>query len=78
MKNDLDNLLPFPPMNKDGYLFYYDECLYSVIEATNFVKYFKSSPLESRTSSGYLKRMSPVLSNITEFSNPVLMKVQLK
>jgi hypothetical protein len=78
LKNDLDNLLPFPPMNKDGYLFYYDECLYSVIEATDFVKYFKSSPLESRISSGYLRSMSPVLSNITEFSNPVLMKVQLK
>ncbi len=78
LKNDLDNLIPFPPMNKDGYLFYYDGCLYSVIEAIDFVKYFKSRHSEAKSSSRYLRSMDPVLSNITEFSNPVLMKVHLK
>lgn len=78
LKNDLDNLIPFPPMNKDGYLFYYDGCLYSVIETIDFVKYFKSGHTKAKSSSRYLRTMDPVLSNITEFSNPVLMKVHLK
>jgi len=78
LKNDLDNLIPFPPMNKDGYLFFYDGCLYSVIEANNFVKYIKADDTKAGSSSKYLRTMAPVLSNITEFSNPVLIKVHLK
>lgn len=78
LKNNLDNLLPFPPMNKDGYLFYYEGCLYSVIEANDFARVYKSASSGIRSSSRYLKNMVPVFENITEFSNPVIMKVYLK
>lgn len=78
LKNNLDNLIPFPPMNKEGYLFYYNGCLYSVIEANDFARAFKSASSGIKSSSKYLKGMAPVLSNITEFSNPIIMKVFLK
>ena len=65
-------------MNKEGYLFYYNGCLYSVIEANDFARAFKSASSGIKSSSKYLKGMAPVLSNITEFSNPIIMKVFLK
>lgn len=78
LKNDLDNIFPFPPMNKDSYLFYYKGCLYSVIEASEFAKAYKSTSPEIRNSSEYLRDMAPVFSKITEFNNPIIMKVYLK
>jgi hypothetical protein len=78
LKNNLDNLVPFPPMNKEGYLFYYDGCLYSVIEANDFARAYKYASSGIKSSSKYLKNMVPVFSNITEFSNPIIMKVFLK
>lgn len=78
LKNNLDNIIPFPPMDKDGYLFYYEGCLYSVIEATDFVRIYKSASSEIRSSSKYLRNMAPLFSKITEFSNPIIMKVYLK
>ena len=78
LKNNLDNIIPFPPMNKDGYLFYYEGCLYSVIEASDFVRIYKSASSEIRSSSKYLRNMAPLFSKITEFSNPIIMKVYLK
>ena len=78
LRNNLDNIIPFPPMNKDGYLFYYEDCLYSVIEANDFVRIYKSASSEIRSSSKYLRNMAPLFSKITEFSNPIIMKVYLK
>lgn len=79
MKNDLDYLVPFPPMSKRaGKFFYYDECLYSVIEAKNFADAYNSASEEIKTSSDYLRKMAPVFSKINEFSNPVIIKVFLK
>jgi hypothetical protein len=78
LNNNLDNIIPFPPMNKDGYLFYYEGCLYSVIEANDFVRIYKSASSEIRSSSKYLRNMAPLFSKITEFSNPIIMKIYLK
>jgi hypothetical protein len=78
LENNLDNIIPFPPMNKDGYLFYYEGCLYSVIEANDFARVYKSTSSGIRSSSKYLKNMAPVYNNITGFSNPIIMKVYLK
>ncbi|MBE0674340.1 MAG: 6-bladed beta-propeller [Bacteroidales bacterium] len=79
MKNDLDHLVAFPPMSKRaGLFFYYDECLYSVIEAKDFADAYNSASVEIKTSSDYLRKMAPVFSKIDEFSNPVIMKVFLK
>jgi len=78
LRNDLDNIIAFPSINKSGNIFYYDKCLYSIIEAKDFLKAYKSASAETRNSTKYLKSMTPVLSTITEFSNPVIMKVYLK
>jgi len=79
MKNDLDYLVPFPPMRKQtGQFLYYEECLYSVIEAKDFTAVYNAASTEKRTSSEYLRKMAPVFSKIDEFSNPVIMKVYLK
>jgi hypothetical protein len=78
LKNNLDNMIPFPAMNKNGYLFYYEGCLYSVIEASDFAKVYRSTSTEIKSSSKYLKNMAPIFSKITEFSNPIIMKVYLK
>ena len=61
LRNDLDNLISFPPMNRDGYLFYYKDCLYSVIEAHDFASVYESRSNQIKNSSQYLKNMSPVL-----------------
>jgi hypothetical protein len=79
MKNDLDHLVPFPILRKSATRFiYYDECLYSVIEAKDFADAYNSAAEELKTSSDYLRKMEPALSEIDEFSNPVIMKVHLK
>lgn len=79
MKNDLDYLVPFPPMRKQtGQFLYHEEYLYSVIEAKDFVAAYNAASTEKRTSSEYLRKMEPLFSKIDEFSNPVIMKVYLK
>jgi hypothetical protein len=78
IKNDLDYLVDFPPMNRSGYLFYHDNCLYGVIEAMDFAKGYKSATTETKNATDYLRKMAPIFDSITEFSNPVIMKVYLK
>jgi hypothetical protein len=78
LKNDLDRLMPFTLINKNGYLSYYDGCLYSLIEANIFSGTYLSASESLKSSSQYLKRMSPVFSQINEFSNPIIIKVTLK
>jgi hypothetical protein len=78
LKNDLDNIIAFPPINTEGNLFYYDNCLYSIIEAKNFIGAYRLASERAKKSTKYLKTMAPVFNSITEFSNPVIMKVYLK
>ena len=78
IENDLDRIVAFPPMNKRGRITYYDECLYYNIEAIDFVNDYKSASDEIKNSSDYLKKMAPILSSITDFSNTIIMKVYLK
>ncbi|HSO26273.1 MAG TPA: 6-bladed beta-propeller [Methanobacteriaceae archaeon] len=78
VKNDLDNLVPFPPMNKKGYLYFYDGCLYSVIESKVFAEAYKNASFDSKRATGYLRNMAEIFSKINEFSNPIIMKVHLK
>jgi len=78
IKNDLDGIVPFAPMNESGYMFHYDNCLYSVLEAKVFFEAYKHAPERYRQASQYLREMAPSLSLVNEFSNPVLMKVYLK
>ena len=79
LKNNLDNIITFPLISKmNGDLFYYDNCLYSVIEAKDFVAAYQSASEKTKNSTKYLKTMASVFSAITEFSNPIIMKVYLK
>ncbi len=78
LRNDLDNLISFPPMNQSNFLYYYDGCLYGVIEATDFAEAYRKASGETKNSTEYLRTMAPALSKITEFSNPIIMKVSLK
>lgn len=79
LKNDLDFLVDFPAFNKSqGYIFYSGECLYSVLDAKYFMEAYNKTVEERKNSSEYLRDMKPVLSSVTEFSNPVIMKVHLK
>ena len=79
LKNDLDFLADFPVFSKsEGHLFYSDECLYSVLEATYFSEIYSKATEESKNSSEYLRNMRPVFDSVDEFSNPVIMKVYLK
>jgi len=77
LRNDLDNIMPFPPMNQNAYLFYYDGCLYSVIESTDFTEAYQKASEKTKNSTKYLKNMAPAFSKITEFSNPLIMKLYL-
>ena len=77
-RNDLDNLIPFTPMNNIGYLFYHKCCLYSIIEAKEFAKNYKKASETSIKSTKSIRNMSPLLDRIDEFSNPIIMKVYLK
>jgi len=78
LKNDLDHLIAFPPANKKGYIDYFNGCLYSIINAADFEEAYSSASERIKNSSAYLKSMHPVLSEIDENSNPVIMKVYLK
>jgi len=78
LKNDLDNIIAFPPMSENGDFFYYDNCFYSVIEAKDFANAYQSASVKVKNSTSYLKTMAPVFNSINEFSNPVIMKVYLK
>lgn len=78
LKNDIDKIVSFPPMNSLGKLFYYDECLYSIIEAKDFITGCNAATYETKNSTEYLRKMAPVFESITEFSNPIIMKVYLK
>lgn len=77
-RNDLDNLIPFTPMNSIGFLYYHDGCLYSIIEAKEFVMRYKNASEASKRGTKYLRNISNVLERIDEFSNPIIMKVYLK
>lgn len=79
LRNDLDKIIAFPAMSKsDGNLFYYNECLYSVVEASEFADAYHKASEKSKRSTKYLRDLSPVLSQVNEFSNPVIMKIYLK
>lgn len=78
LQNDLDQIIAFPAMDKTGYLYFYGNCLYSVIGAGDFTKAYKLAFNNNKRSSRYLKNMTPVFNQITEFSNPIIMKVHIK
>jgi hypothetical protein len=79
LKNDLDNLITFPLMSKTiGTIFYFDNCLFSLIESKEFAKAYKSVSVKTKRATKYLRDMAPIFDKIDEFSNPVLIKVYLK
>lgn len=78
LKNDLDNIVPFAPMDKDGYLHYYKDCLYSVIDSKEFISYYSRTPKRVKIASKYLRGMAPILSEIDEFDNPIIIKIYLE
>lgn len=78
LNNDIDSLIPFPFMNQIGYIFYFDGWLYSIVEAKDFEKYYKSASAKIKASMKSLNDMPSTYTEITEFSNPVIMKVYLK
>jgi hypothetical protein len=78
LKNDLDHLMDFPPMDWNTHLYYHDGCLYSAVYAKDFYRTYQLSTEGIRNSSKYLRTIAPALKNITEFSNPVIVKVFLK
>jgi len=78
LKNDLDDLLPFSPMNKNGYMTYKNNCLYSVIDAGEFAKVYKIKNLRRGITEGHNKKINPSLNEIDEFDNPVIIKLYLK
>jgi len=78
LKNDLDNLLPFTPMNGNGYMTYKNNCLYSVIEAGEFAEAYRKYFRRKSTPEDYITKMDSVLAEIDEFNNPVIIKLYLK
>jgi len=78
MGNDLDHLTSFPPMSKTGQFYYYNGCLYSIIEAKDFAEVYMGAPEEAKKSTDYLTRMEQAFSGIDELDNPLIMKVHLK
>jgi hypothetical protein len=77
-KNDLDGIVDFNPLNRQGKFIYYKECLYSILDAKSFNKAYQSASNKSKNSSEYLIKMVPILKSIDDFSNPIIMKVYLK
>jgi hypothetical protein len=77
-KNDLDGIVDFNPLNNEGKFHYYKECLYSIVEASDFKKAYQSVSNKSTNSSEYLTKMAPTFKSIDDFSNPIIMKVYLK
>jgi hypothetical protein len=78
MRNDLDHLTAFPPMSMTGQFYYYNGCLYSIIEAKDFAEVYMGAPEEAKKSTGYLTGMEQAFSGIDELDNPLIMKVHLK
>lgn len=78
LRNDLDKIIAFPPMNKNGNLNYSKGCLYSIIEANDFVMAYRKASEKTKSATKYLREMAPTFNKINEFSNPVIMKVYLK
>jgi len=78
LRNDIDRLISFPVVSKNGNIFYYDGCLYSVIEAKEFTEAYRKAPEKTKNATRYLRNMSPVFREINEFSNPVIVKAYLK
>ena len=77
-KNDLDGIVDFNPLNSQGKFIYYNECLYSIVDAKRFNKAYQSASNKSKNSSEYLIKMAPAFKSIDEFSNQIIMKVYLK
>jgi hypothetical protein len=77
-KNDLDGIVDFNPLTSQGKIIYYNECLYSIVDANRFSKAYHSASIKSKNSSEYLIKMAPIFNSIDEFSNPIIMKVYLK
>ncbi len=77
-RNNLDKIIPFPVMDIVGFFHYFNNSLYSFIESKDFVEKYKNTPEKLKRSSKYLVEMSNTLNNVDEYSNPVLMKVNLK
>jgi hypothetical protein len=78
LRNDLDNLIAFPPMNTDGYLTYHDGCLYSIANAADFAEAYASASEKIKHSSEYLRSKAKVFSEIDENSNPIIVKAYLR
>jgi hypothetical protein len=78
LKNDIDNLVPFAPVNEDGYFISFGNCLYSILDAEEFSRYYRTASETTRNATKSLREMGPIFNKIDEFSNPVIMKVYLK
>jgi hypothetical protein len=65
-------------MSGKEYLLFHDECLYSVIEAKDFSAAYKSASMETKKGSDYLRKMAVDFSNISEFENPIIIKIHLR
>ena len=65
-------------MNVDKYLFFHDECLYAVIEAKDFSAAYQSASIETKKGSDYLRKMAVDFNNISEFENPIIIKIHLR
>lgn len=78
LRNDLDNIVPFNPMSGIGEIFSYDRCLYALVEGKTFKEGYKALNQPEKESTEYLRKMSYGFGMVSEFSNPVLMKVYLK
>jgi len=78
IRNNLDKIIPFPVMDVDGFFHYFNNSFYSLIESKYFVQKYRNTSEKLKRSSTYLIKMSNILNNVDEFSNPVLMKVDLK
>lgn len=78
LKNDIDNLIPFAPVNENGYFISSGNCMYSIVDGDEFSRYYRNPSEATRNDTKYLRQMAPILDTIDEFSNPVIMKVSLK
>ncbi len=77
-KNDIDEIIDFPLLNDNDYFLYYNNCLFSIINAMDFIRAYRNTEAKIKKSSKYLISMIPVFNAITEFSNPIIVKIYLK
>jgi hypothetical protein len=49
-----------------------------VIEAKDFSAAYKSASIETKKGSDYLRKMAVDFSNISEFENPIIIKIHLR